>query len=363
MNAPPRHAAAPCGRLFLLGLLAFAPAFAAEPAPGGSQSPARWSDLFRTSAISLVSENDKYFAGSDRHYTNGLRLSFLGDTRVDESPALVQKIAEYVPTLHGAAARLQTYKVGVSLGQNIYTPADIGTVNPPPDDRPYAGWLYGALTFQAQSADARLLRVVEISLGVVGPGALGRQAQNRVHQFLGIPSANGWDHQLHNEPGLILSWERRYRVGKINLPVAGLQSDLVARGGLSLGNIRTNLTTGLAVRAGWWLPPDFGADLIRPAAGSVASSPRFSAYAFASTEARLVARDIFLDGNTWRASPSVNKRPLVADLNVGFVLRLPVDSPHLEAVQLTYTQNYRTKEFYGQLRRDVFGSLGLSLFF
>ena len=80
---------------------------AAEPAPFTVEHPARWSDFFRTSAISLTTENDKYFAGTDRHYTNGLRLSFLGDTRVDESPALVQKIAQYVPTLNNETARLR----------------------------------------------------------------------------------------------------------------------------------------------------------------------------------------------------------------------------------------------------------------
>ena len=80
---------------------------------------------------------------------------------------------------------------------------------------------------------------------------------------------------------------------------------------------------------------------------------RFSAYAYASGEARAVARDIFLDGNTWRASHSVEKRPLVADLSLGFVLHWP-------SFQLAYTQNYRTKDFYGQARRDVFGSVAFS---
>ncbi len=338
-------------------------ALAAEPAPLAVEHPARWSDFFRTSAFSITSENDKYFAGTDRHYTNGLRLSFLGDTRVDESPFLVKKIAEYVPTLNNETARLQTYKVGLSLGQNIYTPSDIAVATPSPTDRPYAGWLYAALTFQAQSADSRLLRVVEITVGLVGPGALGRQAQNGVHSILGIAHANGWKHQLHNEPGLLLTWERRYRVGKISLGVAGLQSDLMVRGGVSLGNIRTSLATGFEMRLGWWLPPDFGADLIRPAAGSLASAHRFSAYFFGNTETRLVAHDIFLDGNTWRDSPSVARRSVVADLNVGLVLRFPLAGPHLKGLQLTYAQNYRTKEFYGQLRRDVFGSLGLSFLF
>lgn len=351
------------GRVSLFALLALPRVFAVEPAPPELKPPVRWSDLFRSSAISLTSENDKYFAGTDRHYTNGLRLSFLGETRLDESPAFVQRVAELMPTLNSETARLQTYKVGVALGQNIYTPSETETAAPQPGDRPYAGWLYGALSFQAQSADSRLLRVVEISFGLVGPGALGRQTQNNVHNLLGLPRAQGWQNQLHNEPGLILTWERRYRVGKIHLPVGGLQSDLIVRGGVSLGNVRTNFSAGFGVRLGWWLPPDFGADLIRPAAGSLISAHRVSAYFFGSAEGRLVGRDIFLDGNTWRPSPSVDKYAVVADLNVGAVLRLPLGHGRVKGMQFTYTQNYRTKEYYGQLRADVFGSLGISFLF
>ena len=349
--------------VFLVALLVAGHVYAAELTAADTGQQPQWSDLFRTSAVSLVTENDKYFAGTDQHYTNGLKLSFLGETRVDESPFLVRKIAEYVPTLNNQTAKEQTYKVGISLGQNIYTPADTDTTAALPGDRPYAGWLYGALTFQAQSADARLLRVVELALGVVGPSALGQLAQNRVHDILGLDHANGWANQLHNEPGVVLSWERRYRVGKISLPLLGLESDLITRGGISLGNIRTNAAAGLAIRVGWWLPPDFGADLIRPAGGSLVSAHRASAYFFGSGETRVVARDIFLDGNTWRDSPSVNKRPIVADLNLGLALRVPLTGPRLKGVQLTYTENYRTKEFYGQLRRDVFGSIGLTFIF
>lgn len=337
---------------------------AVEPPPAPAvEHPAQWSDLFRTSALSVVSENDKYFAGTDRHYTNGFKLTFLGETRVDESPALVRRIAEYVPTLNSETALRQIYKVGVSLGHNTYTPGDTDTTAPIPTDRPYAGWLYGALTFQAQSDDSRLLRAVELSLGVVGPAALGEFFQNTWHNVIHVAHANGWANQLHNEPGLLLSWERRYRVGKVHLPILGLESDLITRGGVSLGNIRTNLAAGFAVRVGWWLPPDFGADLIRPAGGSLVSAHRYSAYFFGSGETRAVARDIFLDGNTWRDSLSVDKRPVVADLNIGVVLRMPVAGPRLRGFQLTYTQNYRTKDFYGQLRPDVFGSVGLTFLY
>jgi lipid A 3-O-deacylase len=334
----------------------------ADSAPVEKTAP-RYADLFRSSAFTLVTENDKYFAGTDRHYTNGLKLSFLGTTRLDESPGFVRNVTRYLPTLRGEADR-QLYKVGVSLGQNIYTPGNTNAAIPDPADRPYAGWLYGSFDFQARSVDGKSLRMVEIAFGIVGPAALGREAQNGFHEIIQVPQANGWDYQLENEPGLIVSWERRHRLLRLDLgDASGLSTDFIGRYGLSLGNIRTNLAGGFGARIGWRLPEDFGADLIRPSGGDEAPASSTSIYFFGSTEVRAVARNIFLDGNTWEDSRSVDKRPIVADFNAGLVFRFPARIGSLRGLQLAYIQNYRTKEFYGQLKRDVFGSISLTALF
>ena len=39
----------------------------------------------RRSTFSVVSENDKYFAGTDRHYTNGFKLAWIGETDLNQS--------------------------------------------------------------------------------------------------------------------------------------------------------------------------------------------------------------------------------------------------------------------------------------
>jgi len=172
-----------------------------------------------------------------------------------------------------------------------------------------------------------------------------------------VPHAEGWANQLRDEPGLSLSWERRYRLRPwLRSGRGNWAFDTIAHGRLTLGNVHSHLAVGLTARAGWRLPADFGPDLIRPGGGNTSNFDEvlpFTAYAFAHGEGRGVARDIFLDGNTWRDSHSVRKRPLVADLSVGFVVGWP-------RFQLTYTQAYRSKEFYGQRKRDVFGSIGLS---
>lgn len=308
----------------------------------------------RHSTLSVVSENDKYFAGTDRHYTNGFKLTWLGETDLNQSRPFVQTAARFIPWMDPEHVDWH-YKVGFALGHNIYTPADIKATALITDDRPYAAWLYGSILLHAQIDNQ--LRLVELSAGMIGPAALGERVQNSWHDVIHVPHAQGWAHQLNNEPGLQLSWERRYRTWQwTETTGSGLGIDLVLRHRITLGNVAIHAAGGAVVRVGWRMPADFGADLIRPGGGNIANHgdpDHFSAYTYASGEARAVGRDIFLDGNTWRHSHSVPRRPVVADLNLGFVLHWP-------RFQLAYTQNYRTKEFYGQLRRDVFGSVGFS---
>ena len=79
----------------------------------------------------------------------------------------------------------------------------------------------------------------------------------------------------------------------------------------------------------------------------------FAWYVFASAEGRAIARNIFLDGNTFRDSLSVDKRPFVADFQLGAVL-------HFDNLELTYTYVARTEEFETQGSAQQFGSVGIT---
>ncbi len=342
--------------LIVLAALPFS-ARAAQPA-----SPVQSDDELHLGSLTVYSENDKYFAGTDEHYTNGFKLSALStDLRNftgDSSPAPVRWVARNLGSL---VADGQPYKLGFSLGQNIYTPTDISTPAPNPADRPYAAWLYLGIALQVYHPPAcanspASLDIVEINAGMVGPDALGRQIQNGVHSILGIAHAKGWSHQINNEPGLNLVYERQYRLSTVHAR-DGWGADLIPHAGFSLGNIFTYANAGAEIRAGWRLPDDFGSNLIRASGDSNAlNRQRLSVFLFAACDGRAVARDVTLDGNTFEDSPSVDKRPLVADLYTG----LGVGG---RSWQFTYAQAYRTKEFYGQANRSVFGSIAVSFFY
>lgn len=301
-------------------------------------------------SFTAYTENDKYFAGTDEHYTNGLKLS-----------ALSTDLRDQLRFLDGLSGGDHPRKLGLSLGQNIYTPADTRTAALIPNDRPYAAWLYVGAAFQVyrppatEDGTARL-DVFEITAGVVGPAALGREFQNGFHDLIGVDHANGWDNQIENEPGLNLVYERKYRFSTAHART-GWGADFIPHAGVSLGNIFTYANAGFEVRAGFELPADFGSNLIRPSGDSNAlARPPFSVFLFAAVDGRAVARDITLDGNTFKDSHSIGKKHFVADLYAG----LGVGTAHW---QLTYAQTYRTREFQGQDERSVFGSISLSFFY
>ena len=74
---------------------------------------------------------------------------------------------------------------------------------------------------------------------------------------------------------------------------------------------------------------------------------------FIGAEGRGVARDLFLDGNTFRDSAHVERIPLVGDFQAGF-------SMSLHEWRMTYTFVWRTDEFTTQQSRQDFGSLSFS---
>ena len=317
-------------------------------------------------SVSIYSENDKYFAGTDHYYTNGFKLSFLTtDLRSftgESIPWPVRHIARAFGRLTEPDA---AYKLDFSLGQNIYTPENIHTAVFQPNDRPYAAWLYVGAAYQNYQPEHTApngfyipprLDTFELTTGSVGPSARGREIQNGFHDIIHVPHAEGWTHQIKNEAGLNLIFERKYRISTTGVR-EGFGADFIPHTGFSAGNIFTYANLGFEVRTGWKLPADFGTNLIRPSGDSnSATRPRWSAFLFGAADVRAVARDITLDGNTFRDSPHIGKEPFVADWQGGFALGI-------RHFQITYSQVMRTHEFKGQSKASVFGSVSGTFYY
>ncbi|PIR34515.1 MAG: hypothetical protein COV36_00650 [Alphaproteobacteria bacterium CG11_big_fil_rev_8_21_14_0_20_44_7] len=301
--------------------------------------------------ILTVSYENDVFVGRDSHYTNGFRLSYISpETEVTK---WFENTTRYVPFfLQGGNKRL-----GFAIGQNMYTPLDLTRAVPDPLDRPYAGWLHA--DFSVTSDTDKRLDSLELSLGMVGPASLAGQTQDFIHSF--VPDAQepqGWDYQIENEPAIMLSYQRKWKNTWQATPF-GLGTDFIPHIGFSAGNVFTHAALGGTLRLGQDLPSDYGPPIIRPSFGGsdfFHPSSDFGWYLFTGLEGRAVARNIFLDGNSFSDSAEVDKEYLVGDLQMGVAVTW-------ENTRLSYTHIFKTKEFRTQDSNDNFGSLNLSMRF
>ncbi|MCK4508882.1 MAG: lipid A deacylase LpxR family protein [Desulfuromonadales bacterium] len=312
-------------------------------------------------AQSIFFEND-LFNGTDSNYTNGVKYSLISP---DLSPHAIQgrlprKVLEWIhkiPFIRDSGPEY-SHKAEFSFGQNMYTPADISRSDLITDDRPYAGWSYVGFAYHRKAKVEEhldFLDSVEIQMGIVGPQSYADETQTLVHELRSIDTAKGWDHQLKNEPGLVVAFERKWLFSPNSTSL--LSADAIGHAGGTLGNVATYFNTGLEVRYGLNLPRSFGVSLIRPAGSTLFEpSKKPILYLFGAVNGKYVVRDIFLDGNTFADSHSIDKEDLVADFAAGVTFGY-------RNLKLTYTNVTRTKQFVGQDDSHNFGSLTLSFFY
>src|SRR5690625_4863693 len=156
----------------------------------------------------------------------------------------------------------------------------------------------------------------------------------------------------------------------------GWGADALAAWALRLGNIETSASVSLELRAGRNIPNDFGSYSIRPGAENRPPSslsrlaetrpdssraPRPGIHAFLNMEAKAVGWDFSLDGNLFRKSHSVDRKPLVAQAAAGFSSQWIVGG---HGMRLAFMRVWRTREFGQQSERaHSFGSVAFSMDF
>jgi lipid A 3-O-deacylase len=304
--------------------------------------------------VSIQLENDFFGGGTDRHFTHGTRIECL-----TKPVGWITDWANRLPWLRFGDEKVIDEdavegRASFSIGQNMYTPEDVFASQLLLKDRPYAGWLYMGFGLVANKRDSRYDKVM-LEVGMIGPSSLAEKTQKFWHSIWGIHVPEGWDNQLRNEPGIVLYYEQARRYVKSDFPF-NLQFDTVPYFGGSLGNVFTYAAAGVTFRVGPDLRNDFGPPRIQPSlpgAGYFRREKGLNYYLFAGLEGRVIIRNIFIDGNTFRDSHSVDKRLFVGDLQAGAAFQL-------DRFQLSYTQIYRTKEFKGQYNADIYGSLNIS---
>jgi lipid A 3-O-deacylase len=271
------------------------------------------------------------FNRPDEEYTSGVRVSWDGGKSPWWSRALFRNGGDCID--HATSCRTAR----LEIGQDIYTPStSLADPKAAASARPNAGWLYVDQTAR-QLADNRSDQLT-VTLGVTGPPALGQQAQSFFHSL--APEFNrptDWSRQIAFEPGAIVRYEQFHRIGAAQLGPVGM--DLIPTVGASVGNIADAVDAGFQARVGWHLPHPW-----------LPSSEPFSFTLLAGATGRAVARDLFLDGNTFASSPRVGHTPFVGSGEWGATLSVG-------RLALTYRAQTDTRAYAGAPRWHPWSSL------
>ena len=340
----------------MVRFIAIALGLALSPSTALGQSASGF--IEEDSITSIVVEND-LFAGTDRNYSNGLRFEFVRpDSQAHPWLRQAARVQPFVDLGDPDDRERVEIRDGFAINHTLYTPDDITLILPPDDTHPYAGHL--ALQFFATAAELDMGGTVKaentilVDVGLIGPSAGGEFIQANWHQLIDGEEPLGWDTQLHDEIVFAISGQR---VERFEGPQFGdVETDLVRHFGLNLGTLRTDLSTSFTLRAGFDLSAALAAPRLRPAIGSASlfrPNRPIGGYVFAGIGGYAVARNVFLDGNTFRDSRSVDKRTFVGDLQAGLVF-------NVSGNRIGFTYVVRSEEFEGQNGPQRFGAVSLS---
>jgi hypothetical protein len=297
-----------------------------------------WSFQVENDAVSTLKGT------SDQYYTSGLRIGWTSG-------------ADAVPFIADVGHDLWdegTTRLSLDISQSLFTPRNT-QINPPnPQDRPYAGILIATAGLVHDNAFMRDL--VSVSLGDIGPGALGREVQNGFHSIIGDTPNRGWDHQLDDQPAFQLLGQRSWRVALTT--VGPIEYDAVPSATLAGGDIRDYVQAGGVLRFGQGLASDFGTPRIEPGLNGTDAYTNvrpLAWYGFAGVDGQAVGYDVTLDGSTFRThSLHVSRIWDVGEMVAGAAVMW-------HGLRLTYTQTWQTQEFRGAKSGLFnFGSLAVS---
>lgn len=275
-----------------------------------------------SSSWRLELDNDIYFSKDD-NISSGWSLQKYSavaqswDT-LEHVPEFVRHWGKAIPTLTEDGL---IYRVGIAFGQIIQTPKDLSRSDLIKDDVPYAGALTLQTTWHAFNDDE--FRGFQITVGVVGPLALGEQTQSMFHVLTHSSDPKGWDNQLENEPVINFNYMRKQKILRWGNP-AELSLDMTINGNAGLGNLFTHASMSLELRFGHnmtrgfvSMPDPIGFSMHYMASLKPPNPEAAAFYGSLAFKGTVLAHNIFLDGNTFSDSHSVDKEPLIGIIIAG----------------------------------------------
>lgn len=303
--------------------------------------------------VSLLSENDAYVDQYvDRYYTAGTALSYTSKEYAFECEDKEAKMTwtNYLSLINQVP---KITRFSLSLVQDIYTPFSRASTPSPNLDHPYGA--YFRMNFGISQRTKSSLENIILSLGMVGPFALGYETQKLIHKLTHNPMFYGWKHQIKNELIVNVNYEL---IKKIYLwESLYFSSDILPALDIGLGNADTHFSIGSRVRLGYNLDSDFGINKINTGfKGMEPYNDYFSFYVFGGIFGHYQARNIFIQGNSFGSSTGVSLNYFVYEGEIGVAFLY-------QGVRFAYTYTHTSKTFRSQPKSHNFGGIEVNVAF
>jgi len=140
---------------------------------------------WQSERVNFSFEND-IVSHTDSQYSAGWKLSSIYYIPEENSQWVNIPLVE---------DRKQAHFISFAIAQQIYTPEDISSNELVPNDRPYAGWLYGAMGLHQSTSTE--LDSFTVQIGFVGEASGAEFIPVNAHTLFDNEVPKGWTNQLN----------------------------------------------------------------------------------------------------------------------------------------------------------------------
>ncbi|CAM4200737.1 lipid A deacylase LpxR family protein [Gillisia limnaea] len=263
-------------------------------------------------------DND-YFAATDKNYTQGYSLEFV-------VPCLIKNPVNHL----FFRAESSSNRYGIAVEHIGFTPRNIESPEIQEGDRPFAAAIMLKSFLISTNFEKRSRFTSSFSLGIIGPGAFGKEMQVGIHKATGNVIPEGWRNQIRND--VVLNYEVGYE--KQLFRYRNFLS-VQRNSNLQVGTLFTNASVGFNSVAG----------LINSPFSSEEKQRKFQLYLYAQPLVKIVGYDATLQGGLFSNAspytiPAGEVERFVGQINYGVVFK--INNLYLEYTRTTINREFET---------------------
>ncbi len=290
-------------------------------------------NISATNYLRFNYEND-FFTSTDYYYSQGITVEYV-------NPCLKKNPINRLLLF----SQHDKSKYGISFNIFGYTPTTIESDEVLFNDRPFQANM-AVKSFVVNIDSSKRQRIASsISVGIMGPAALGKEIQTFIHKQTGDAIPKGWQHQIKND--IILNYQLNYEKQILK---AGNNLLLNGIAEAKAGTLHNKLSSGINFMAGSFSDP-------------YSFSPtkkKVNFYLYGQGLVSFVGYDATMQGGLFNRKSvhtiSSNEiERLVFRADMGIML-------NIKKVYLSYSQSYLSKEFKKGLNHS-WGGLSLAVSF